>query len=765
MIRSDRGSAGFCLVLALTLAACGAAFERRPDQPPAKPVPRTIAVLVLSDAALLPPPVVVLGELQAGTGDTWGKAEAAFRTRAAAVGCDAVVAMRLQPMGKRKRWIGDCVRSARLEGKELPPGAAEAMAAAAAAGAEAEAHRHAKEPVAPVPPPAATPPDARQAATDAAERARKAREDAAAAERESKRLSAEAERERKLLTAAETAAKEEARRLQAEATTAENARRKAEAVDERERKRAEAEVTAAEKVRQAAQAAAAEEARRQAELTARQAEQTARRMGKQAEREEKERLQREEEATAIDRARLAADAEAAEKARQATADKDAERARQAAAAAELERTKGDRQAAASAAIRDGKAAVLLEFLALHGDTDEATPVHARLQKAAVAESAAWLTLTTPVVAAERVERRPVAPPATLAADLAAASVRTWRRTVPREVKVDYTFKNPTPHPLVADIEVAGQRVPRLVAAGQTATATLALPCLPDAAPVTAVEAGVLEYRHGCLLGAAGLVGLRPVVQDLAADKRAADPDAPLEALARMWLARPGSRMAEVYPLWVEAAMRRRSEDVRAIGGSLKVTGKVVPAVSTDVKVAFRNSSGRDVTVLYNAGTGRDERLLVAKGAAADVSLLVLPGQKAELDVRALMPRLRSPDWLVGTWGLATDPSAPRLVVLPVEGGSFTAFLLTPDAGGMRAAAVPVTVSPLEATFQARLTAGPWLDAVLGAKAPPGCARSCDVTFTAKLSNQDQYLFGGPRFLPLDVAVEGKTTAAKLQAAW
>ncbi len=686
-----------CVLLGLS-ACSGVEFQPQDARARLQPIPRKTAIVVVEDAGTLAQPVIELGTVVRKVTVKpvqQATALADLADQASRYGCDALVAAHEEAVTQGRggyRWVAKCVRSANFPLKD----ANNAKGAAA------------QPPVA-APPPVVAPQDA---VAEAKERAIQLRKQAADAERDRKRLEVEI-----------AAAEQDRKRIVAENAAADRAREKAEAANraaerqEAERKRKEV---------------AATEARLATEAAADQA-----------------RLAKEAAATA---ARLATEA-AANQARLAQEDA----ARQKAEGDKLAAVEAvaQRKAAAKQAIEDKTSAAQLDFLAKWPDSEESPAVFAALQRAAVEESANWLSEVKCAASNERLERR--MPPPSLQADLNEAKTTRWRSVLPREVGCTFTVRNPTALPVVVDVDLPGGHTHRFLTAKQSGTVKESLRCQPEGLPQKTVTAGLVEYTYACALaGPTRVVGLRPATAELAVDKRAGDPLAPLETLAKVWQSLPGTRLGQVYIDLIGERLRRLAEDVGPLNGKLTVLQKPVAGTPTPVRVAFKNTSGRDVTVLYTVGTGRDERLLLPKGGAQEVMLKTLANLEADLRVIGVLPKLRSMDWLVGSWQLG----AARLVILPTANGGLAAFALVNDADGMRRAvpAMTETVGGV-VTFKATV-GGTWLGALLG-QVPTACATACEAEFTLKLSDQELYTIGGPRVLVVTVAAGGSKAMAKL----
>lgn len=412
-----------------------------------------------------------------------------------------------------------------------------------------------------------------------------------------------------------------------------------------------------------------------------------------------------------------------------------------------------RQAAAKQALDDRNSTALIEFLVQHPDAPEAVQVFAGLQAVGVEESVNWVSDVQCAASKEFAARR--LPPASLQADLAAAKLGQWRSLVPKDLQCTFNVRNPSQHAVVIEFDLAGNRTIRFLTARQTGTVKQTVRCKPDA-PVQAAQGETLEYRYGCASqGPSRLSGVRPAAAEMAVDKRAGDPSAPLEVLAKVWQARPASRLGSLYAATVTDRLRRQQEDVSQVSGKATLLTKPVPDQNVPIRVEFRNLAARDLTVLYTVGTGRDERLVLPKGGHQELTVQGRPGQNYEVQVTRILPKLRSVEWLWGSW----TQNGARLVLLPDGKGGMLAFPLVVDKEGQRLA-IPTAVEVLAGVLRWKTTvdAG-FLSAVL-AKVPPACTSGCEVAFSAKLSDQDQYTPLGPRVLVLEVQAGAVTAVVK-----
>jgi hypothetical protein len=581
----------------------------------------------------------------------------------------------------------------------------------------------------------------------------RAREEARLAAAEQTRQKREAERADKAQAAAEAA---ELQRQRREAAAAKKALTAEQATAAKQQQR---ETAAAEKARASEEAAEALRVKREA-ATAEKARQL-------AEAAEKARLRREaaeadkarELSQAAEAERLNAEAAERERARKVAEVAEAERKRVEAERVSREESEAQRKAAARQAIEDGNSPALLDYLARWPEGDDANRAFVALQRAAANESVNWLSDATVAASTDMVERRLPAPP-TLAADLAEAKAKRWRWFVPKGVNAAFTLRNPTPHPVLLEVELAGMRIFRLVQGKQTLPIKQTLPCVYEANPAKSVQEDRLEYRGACATSTAPrVVGMRLATAELAIDKRACDPDVPANVVAKVWKIVTNTRMVAVHLDWLMDQLRRRAEDMSQVDGSLTVLQKPVPGQPTPVRVQFRNHANRGLTVLYGVGTGRDERLLLPKGGDQEVLLKVLPDVTPDLRIVGLLPELRTTDWLLGGWTLGPA----RLGLLPDASGELVAFALVADANGFHAAVyAPVRMTGGVATWVAAVPAE-WADAVLGKT--PACAQGCTMQLTLRLSDQERYEVGGARQLVVEASTGGKRAQVRFTSQW
>ncbi len=741
------------VTVALVVGCSGVQFEPIDPNMRVWPISRKTMPFQGAQLATLDPPVLRLGKLFVPKGGM-GEDEAAkvLASRAWRYGCDATAPVRAEDQGTGAFYAADCYRTARFKWPGDPPAGSAASDVATAPPPDASpvpdpvkssSKSSAKSPVAKVavekaPPPkpvekASPPKPAAGDETPAAKAAaRQAAIDAAA--------TAAADRERKRLEA------EEKRQQSAQNQDAARAQKQAEA-DEKARARKDAELKARDEAKQKADAARQKASDAAAEAKARKQKE----LDEQAEKAQAAANLKAQEREL--KAREAADKEAAKK-----AEAEAEKARkEAAAKAAGEEATAARKAAAKQALEDGHTPALIEFLGKYPNSDDSPPVFAALQRAAVEESPNWLSDDKATPSTEIVERR-LAAPATLKADLDETKAVTWRWMLPRNVAVSYTLRNPTAVPVVVELDLPPGRTHRLVGAKATLTVKQVLPCIAGA-PEKAVRDGALEYRAACqLANASKLVGIRPAAAEVAIDRRVGDPDAPLEVFAKVWKEYPNSRLITAHLDSITDQLRRRAEQITAVEGKLTLLAKVTPGKQTPVRVQFHNSAGRDVTVLYGVGTGRDERLLLPHNGGQELALQTLVGLTPELHVFGLLPSLRTPQWLVGNWLL----NGARLAILPSPSGGWWAFALVVDeTGSRRAVFSPFQLVAGVGTAEFQVTTA-FADAI-GVKS--GCTPNCVAKLKLRLSDQDQYVVGGSRFLVTEITVGDKPVPAKWAAEW
>ncbi len=779
------GPAFAWLVATSLLAACSSVtFEPADPSERVWPISRKTAIQVVPDVAGLAPPVLQLGTLHSAVlpqAEPQEDAVKDLKSRAWRYGCDALLAPRLQDVAgplPGKQWVAECLRTAvfpwpgRLPTAVVatPPQAADAPPAMA--GAEPPA----AGPVARSANPGATPAPTKGAAAGAgkdpvmakesgpkptaaaaeaelkakAEAAARAKADALEAEREQKRAADELRRRKA----------DEAKIAKVEAAEAERLHA-AEAAAERKRRAEAAEVERKQHADEAAQAkaaAAAAERDKQAQAEAERkakAEQAAQAKAAAAQAERQHKAAEEQARKDKADAEAKAKADAAEAERQRKAAEAAEAARKKAAADKVAQVEADatRAAAARQVIDDRNSAAQIDFLEQNPDAAESAAVFAALQVASVGESANWISDVQCTPSKDFAPRR--LPPASLAADLAAAKVTQWRSHVPKGLLCSFMVRNPSQHAVLIELDLAGNRTTRFLTARQSETVKQTLRCKPDTVTQT-VQNGVLDYHYGCATaGSTRLAGVRPAAAELAVDKRAVDPTAPLEVLTKVWQTRPATRLGALYAAAVSDRLHREQEDVSQVTGKATLLGKPAPGQNVPIRVEFTSGAARDVTVLYTAGTGRDERLSLPKGGRQELTVLGRPEQSYEVQVARVLPKLRSVEWLWGSWQLG----AARIVILPDGKGALVAFPLVVDGTGVRRA-VPTAIDLAGgvAKWTAKLDAV-WLAALLP-NLPASCKGECEAHFAAKLSDQEQYTVTGPRLLVVEVEVGGSVSVVK-----
>lgn len=600
-----------------------------------------------------------------------------------------------------------------------------------------------------------------RAKKEAEERARK---EAEAADKELRKKEAEIDKARKdaeekarkyaELTEAERKRKEAAAG-KARKDAEDRARKDAEAAAEKERKHREAE---AQKQAKADAKKAGDQAKRDAEVKAKQeADDKARKEVEDAARKEAEDRARRE---AEDKARK----EAEDKARQVAED----RARREADAAARKTGKGtkdgkvvDWKVRFDAAGAEDTETSWLELLGAMPDGEDSDRAFERLQHAARARAGAWLSLDAAKVAGDEIEAAPVGDPGQLKRELAEAGATTSRFLVPREYAQGWTLRNPTRHPVVVDLRTATGRIVKLLDAGATASGTWKAPCPPLGPPLRSKVGLVLEYRFGCDMArnAPRLGAVRPARRDLAIDRKAGDPEASPETVARLWTANPATRLADVHLWAVEDAMRRRSDEVAQVSGKV-AQGERTAAGGQAIKVELRNNSARDLTVIFEVGTGRDERLTVAHKSTESIRLELPPGKAPELHLKGVVPKLRSLDWLVGLWSF----QGVSLVILPGQSG-LQAWAVEPAAGddaSPKLHAFAVRLLGTEVVLEAE-PPGLVALALFADKTPAACDKRCALAVKIKLTDQDRFIAGAGRVLLAVVEIPGKTGTFEFNA--
>jgi hypothetical protein len=135
----------------------------------------------------------------------------------------------------------------------------------------------------------------------------------------------------------------------------------------------------------------------------------------------------------------------------------------------------------------------------------------------------------------------------------------------------------------------------------------------------------------------------------------------------------------------------------------------------------------------------------------------------DLRVKGLLPKLRSPDWLVGVW---TFQDA-KLVVLPSEKArQLLAFAVVGQpgvAGSLKAIAVPLAVNGNGAIEGAADLPPAFVKGLFGDRLPQGCDAGCRVMLGGNVSAMDQYIIGAGRVMPLDVSAGDRRGSFKFAA--
>lgn len=595
----------------------------------------------------------------------------------------------------------------------------------------------------------------------------KAKKDAEAAEKDRKKKEAEAEKAKK-------EAEDKARK---EAEAAEKERKKKDAAAEKDRKAAE------EKTKKDAEAAdkkAKEEAAKKSADDKKTADERAKQQAEEkAKREADEKAKQQADEKAKRAAEDKAKAEAEQKAKDEAARKEADEK------AKAEAEEKARKEAEGAGKKNGKEAkggkpvdwktryeqaqaedteaAWLDLLNGMPEGEDSDRAFERLQKVARNRASVWLTTEPPKVSTDEVESAAIGDPAQLKRELADAGATTARFMLPKEYMQPWTLHNPTKQAVVIDVRTAGSRLVRQLDGGGSASGVLKGPCSPLGPPLRSKVGLVLEYRFGCdvakITPRIGLV--RPAKRDLAIDRKAADGEASLEAIAKLWTANPATRLADVQLQAVEEAMQRRGDDANQVSGRVHILDRAGPAAPLPVRVELSNRSGRDLTVVFEVGTGRDERLSVARKSTESIRFELPPGKTPDLKIKAAVPRLRSTDWLVGLWGF----QGISIVVLPAPGGGLAAWAVEPAAGedaSPKLHAFAVKISAADVTFEAE-PPGLIALALFADKTPAACEKRCALAVRIKLNDQDRFIAGAGRVLLASVEIPGRTGTFEFNA--
>ena len=809
----SRVRAWLALPTIVVAAACGTSvqFEKAVGTGKFAALPSQAAIALEKDVDSLPQPAAILGVMRlhpTKATSSQSRAEEALLDAAAAYGCDAIADVqeeRVDPSAgkpgrseddKDYQWSALCVRTAKADSiatapvvKAAPPQPSPTITAAekekAKAAAKADKARKEAERMAAI---AADEERKAKLAAEALERERskqsgadkdaeRKRKETEADERAKKEAEA-AEKDRKKRDAeAEKARKEADDKAKREAEAAEKDRKKRDADADKARKEAEdkakKETDAAERDRKKKEAEA-EKAKREADDRARRDGETAEKTRKEAEaqertkREAEEKTKREAEEKTKREAEEKTKREANEKARKDAEDRSKretdDKAKKDAEVAAPKPAKSDKASKApvdwkakfEAAATDDSEAAWLALLAGMPDGDDADRAFDRLQRAARGKSANWLTADAPKVSLEEGDTAPIGDPAQLKKDLTEGGATTARFILPREYSYTWTLRNPTKLPVVVDFKTPTGRVARVIEGGSQATGVVKGACPPLGPPLRSKVGLVLEYRFGCdvakVVPKLGLI--RPAKRDLAIDKKAADPEASPETIAKVWAANPGTRLVDIHLMAIDEAMRRRSDDMTVVQGKVFATDKPSASGTTPIRIELRNTSARDLTVVFDPGSGVDQRLLVPKKSAADMKMELPAGKQPELKIHAVLPRLRALDWLVGLWAF----QGVSLVILPSPSGGLVAFAIEPQAGDdlpPKLTSLGVHVATDITVLQADLP-GLIALAMFADKTPATCEKKCQMTLKIRLVDQDRYIAGAGRVLLTTVEIPGKS---------
>ncbi len=642
-----------------------------------------------------------------------------------------------------------------------------------------------------------------RAANDAADKARgaekaaeKAHAAADAAEKDRKRLVADASEKAKVIAEAPTPANFKAvadagEKVRIATENAEKAKQAAEQADKDAKKAGE---VAAEKAKsldnEKARAEAVERERKAKDEADRKAKEEAERKAKEeAERKAKEEAERK----AKDEAGKAAVAAAvpagaapvvADRAAAAKTEKDAkaaiaaEKKRQEAEKkrleAEAKRAEAERRKAEAAAkkakakeappsaltdvdvaLKDGSVNALLANMALRPEAD--ARVVAALDKRVAESSAEWVTVEGVVVSTVEDERGPKFDADAVAKDVEEAHATGSKFLTPREYSYRYTLRNPAARAVSLEVDLPGQRLRRVLTAGQQLVAQATVACIPHGSVTKRLNGAVLEYHFECNAdNQARVVAVRPVERELLLDKRAADAEVPLEVIARIWQMLPGTALTGQYAAMIDEFMRRRADGFGEFQGRLATQHKANPEAPTPVLATIRNASQHDATVVFDVGTGREQRLIIPRGQTGEMKLDVPGGVTPDLKILGILPRLRSLDWLVGVWSF----KGAKMALLPAERGQWTAFLLPADGGRVTAVGLHVQDGILQARANAPAA---FVKALYGADTPGSCDDGCELRWMMRVADFDQYVTGAGRALQVEFDAADRRATVRFAA--
>ncbi len=634
-----------------------------------------------------------------------------------------------------------------------------------------------------------------RAANDAADKARgaekaaeKAHAAADAAEKDRKRLVADASEKAKVIAEAPTPANFKAvadagEKVRIATENAEKAKQAAEQADKDAKKAGE---VAAEKAKsldnEKARAEAVERERKAKDEADRKAKEEAERKAKEeAERKAKDEAGKAAVAAAVpagaapvvaDRAAAAKtekDAKAAIAAEKKRQEAEKKRLEAEAKRAEAERRKAEaaakkakaKEAPPSAltdvdvALKDGSVNALLANMALRPEAD--ARVVAALDKRVAESSAEWVTVEGVVVSTVEDERGPKFDADAVAKDVEEAHATGSKFLTPREYSYRYTLRNPAARAVSLEVDLPGQRLRRVLTAGQQLVAQATVACIPHGSVTKRLNGAVLEYHFECNAdNQARVVAVRPVERELLLDKRAADAEVPLEVIARIWQMLPGTALTGQYAAMIDEFMRRRADGFGEFQGRLATQHKANPEAPTPVLATIRNASQHDATVVFDVGTGREQRLIIPRGQTGEMKLDVPGGVTPDLKILGILPRLRSLDWLVGVWSF----KGAKMALLPAERGQWTAFLLPADGGRVTAVGLHVQDGILQARANAPAA---FVKALYGADTPGSCDDGCELRWMMRVADFDQYVTGAGRALQVEFDAADRRATVRFAA--
>lgn len=743
----------------LWLAGCGGPqFQPLEGARRYRALPRATRIKVADKPEALPQPTELLGTVVLPASTTPGPKEKAIKSlvaKAYTYGCDALADVkhttRTVENAKRERYVGpngviayrdvvtkrdvhqweaSCLRTSEVgfEGGRLPPPSRSAQAAASAP-AEAPAEAPAAAPAAPA---AAEPASAPAAAPAPAPTA-------AAQDREPTVAELEAALKQKRKEEAE------ARRAAEQARRAEEARKKEE---EEQARAAKAEARKAEAERKRLEKEEAERARREA----REAEEARAKSEAERQRQEAERVA--QAAAEAEKKRLEADAAEKERQRQA--------AEEAAKATALKTYEAETKAALASKAPEDQ----LAWLARYPERDDAPAVFDALQKAAA--EANWVSKEL-VKAKTAPDKQPAEMDAqALAKELADAGAKDIRFVREIEATYRYQVRNASSVPVVAWLAIAGGDARVLVAAGKSAHVTRTVKCDGGGPVSRSTKRRTLEMRFGCG-GAheARLAAIVPADRELAISSKGCGDDATLEGIASVWSKLPTTTMVDMHLETVHALLRALRGETDRVKASLRQMGKPGDDGVVEYSVTLKNDTGREVTAVFDIGTGRLSRLPLDVRGKESITLPLAATVKPDLQVKDVLPRQRTPQWLVGVWRADTG----TLVVLPNGKDTFAAYVIRPAVAGLLGHRVRDRVAALSVSLQggiARIDGevpGEFARAVLPADMVEACARGCKASLEAALTRLGKYELGGARTMELKMTVGSRVAPLTLTSAW